>query len=763
MNSANLSSKSRFRERHKELYSEAQAMKSSLESIESEHRLGQDAADRIQGIIDTLAKTLKAFDEGRQRTLKIAAMGTKKAGKSVIINSILKRDYAPTSSELPTPNIVRYVPCSEDTPLRLDYQGRSQTFETPEALNSCILGEFKAAQKQTGEGSGLEDMTIYYPSDEYTGYEVIDTTGPNFAGAGEEHYRIARDCIREADICIFVMNYSAHLTTDEEKFLKEIRSSFSDSGKFYSLFIAVNRIDERYASEVEKSVCRLVDYIRSRLEELGYRNIVLFGTSALQSFYLTKTEALMKELNICPADDEPLAPVLEEVFDDYPKQAKRHTNELAFIETSLRNLKRFHGVRRPTASDIENFSGIPQLERHLQYIGESKVDNEIVNNLITRCDGYFSAISNSLLITRLLELSEEDRAALEKLDELMRKFTRKAQQITSSVNIPAKMYHQRNEMLLELSRASESSRDEILGIVDESCSLAVNTAGITKEDLTNARDGKTTPAMKKVIASGLEIAAGLSARYADAIRKTSESVNIDYSRQVEEILSQVRKDVDAEFECVKSKVDNPTAMSLINEFRIPDFPPSLSLDITSRGFDGAVIEDSFLTMAADDAHSRVTEKKTRTERRKVRREAEGIWENICEFFGSEYYEYRDFQIPYEETREVYDVDKFRLILTSALEKRVRKSVASVMREVNKAAQHDAEEIFADIVRQCQEISGQYMENFRNLSNDIQMTIDSKSRHRESLLNDIAALNGISEDFRPFFAMWDYVKNGREED
>ena len=392
--------KARFRARHKELYHEAQAMKSSLESIVSSHRLGQDAADRIQGIIDTLAKMLKAFDEGRQRTLKIAAMGTKKAGKSVIINSILKRDYAPTSSELPTPNIVRYVPCGEDMPLTLDYQGKTH----------------KAAQKKTGEGSGLEDMTIHYPSDEYTGYEVIDTPGPNFAGAGKEHYRIARDCIREADICIFVMNYSNHLTTDEENFLEEIRSSFSDNGKFYSLFIAVNRIDERYSSEVEKSVCRLVDYIRSRLDGLGYRNIVLFGTSALQSFYLAKTEALMKELNISVPDDEPLSPVLDEVFDDYPKQAKKHTNELAFIETSLRNLKHFHGVKRPTASDVENFSGIPQLERHLQYIGESKVDNEIVNNVIARCDGYFSAISNSLLITRFLELCEEDRAALEELD-----------------------------------------------------------------------------------------------------------------------------------------------------------------------------------------------------------------------------------------------------------------------------------------------------------------------------------------------------------
>ena len=49
------------------------------------------------------------------------------------------------------------------------------------------------------------------------------------------------------------------------------------------------------------------------------------------------------------------------------------------------------------------------------------------------------------------------------------------------------------------------------------------------------------------------------------------------------------------------------------------------------------------------------------------------------------------------------------------------------------------------MRQFQEVSGQYMENFR------------KSRHRESLLN------GISEDFRLFFAVWNYVKNGIEKE
>ena len=51
---------------------------------------------------------LGKFKEGEKLTIKIAAMCTKKSGKSVIINSKLNRSYAPTSSELPTPNFGDY-------------------------------------------------------------------------------------------------------------------------------------------------------------------------------------------------------------------------------------------------------------------------------------------------------------------------------------------------------------------------------------------------------------------------------------------------------------------------------------------------------------------------------------------------------------------------------------------------------------------------------------------------------------------------------
>ncbi|MBQ7216413.1 MAG: dynamin family protein [Synergistaceae bacterium] len=651
------------------------------------------------------------------------------------------------------------MPCSEDTPLTLEYGGTSQTFTTPEQLSSYILGEFRAAQKNTGEGSELEDMTIYYPSDEYTGYEVIDTPGPNFAGAGTKHYEIARKCIQEADICIFVMNYSNHLTHDEQKFLEEIRTVFAEQGKFYSLFVAVNRIDERYASEVEKSVCRLVDYIRSRLEGLGYRNIILFGTSALQSFYLDKTSDFMRELNICPQNNEPLTPELETLFDDYPKQAKKHTTELAFMETALRNLKHFHGVKKPTASDIKIFSGIPQLEQHLKYIGESKVDNEIVYNVIMRCEGYFSAIRNALLVTRLLELSEQDKDALTELDKLMGDFTRRVQEIIASLQKAADSGI-RNTVLLELARASESNRDEILGLVEETCRLTIRNIHITEEDISSAKDGRITGSLRAINSAVKEAAADLSVRYTKAVIATSESVNSYHSREVEKLLRNAREKVLEEFARVKSRLNNDAALSLINEFRIPEFPPSLNkLDFTAGSFDASGIDEQFFMSAAESSHTRVSEIKYRKESRRERRSARGFWEKVKAFFGAEYYEYRDVQIPYEEFRDVYDADRFRRTIAAILEKNVRRSVVNVIKEVNRAAEHDAEEIFSDISRQCEEINAQYMENFRTLSNDIQTAIDTTGKHRLSLLGDIDALKKIADDLSAFFSMWDEVLGG----
>lgn len=405
--------KERFRAGYEKLRAEIDRQKNYLSNALAYSNLTENGKSRVAGMISAFDKAVEEVGKARKRPLRIAAMGTKKAGKSVVINSLLKRDYAPTSSELPTPNVIKYIPADANSELILEYDGRRRTFDSAESLSKFIGNEFAEAQQHTGKGSELGDMVIYYPSSDLNGYEVWDTPGPNFAGAGEEHQKIAEECIKAADVCIFVMNYSNHLTNDEVKFLSQIRETFAENNKFYSLFITVNRIDERYAAEVEKSVNRILDYISGRLEALNYKNIVIFGTSALQSFYLDKVLGILKADDVEIDEDNPLGDVI--------RRAKRKHRELMtplrFVEDALKNLEDFHGIDEPDVKLLENFSGVPQLWRHVKYIGEQKVDTEIVDSVLSKCEMQFAAVRNALLVTGLQDLSKKDKERLADLEK----------------------------------------------------------------------------------------------------------------------------------------------------------------------------------------------------------------------------------------------------------------------------------------------------------------------------------------------------------
>ena len=308
--------------------------------------------------------------KSRRPPLKIAILGSRKAGKSVVINCLMKRDYAPTSAVLPTPNVIKYIPADAKSDLILEYKGEKKSFDSAENLSDFIGREFEEAQNHTGEGSGLADMIIHYPCDDLSGYEIWDTPGPNFAGAGDEHQKIAEECILAADVCIFVMNYSNHLTNDEVKFLKVIREVLEENNKLNSLIFVVNRIDERYAAEVEKSVNRILDYISGRLEELGYKDSIIFGTSALQSFYLDKVLAILKDLDIEVGEDDTFFDVLRR----FRKEHREYMIFSRFMEEALKNLEDFHNIEDADAKTVKNFSGIPQLLRYINHIGELKAD-----------------------------------------------------------------------------------------------------------------------------------------------------------------------------------------------------------------------------------------------------------------------------------------------------------------------------------------------------------------------------------------------------
>ena len=146
----------------------------------------------------------------------ITFVGTKKAGKSSLINAILGAEYSPSSSELPTPNKITYAWGKDN--LCVEYEGNTHNFNASNELQEYLATEFRKANKE--KSAALKPMQVYIPSfpralREFT---VVDTPGPNLAASkNKAHEEIAMAALKEMQHAVFVMNYSAHLTDDEIK------------------------------------------------------------------------------------------------------------------------------------------------------------------------------------------------------------------------------------------------------------------------------------------------------------------------------------------------------------------------------------------------------------------------------------------------------------------------------------------------------------------------------------------------------------------
>ncbi len=750
--------KERFRANYQKLREQIENQKKYLEASLENSNLTESGKARVEGMVAAFEKMIAETEKARKRPLRIAAMGTKKAGKSVVINSLLKRDYAPTSSELPTPNIIKYIPAPKDTVLTLDYEDKTLTFESAENLKEFIGNEFERANDPSGKSSGLADMTIYYPCDDLSGYEIWDTPGPNFAAAGEgkgetennEHQKIAEECIKAADVCIFVMNYSQHLTNDEVKFLNQIHEYFEANDKFYSLFITVNRIDERYAAEVEKSINRILDYISGKLEELNYKNIIIFGTSALQSFYLETVLNILKEFEIEIDEDDTFIDVVRRL----KKKHREYMTPLRFIEDSLKNLEDFHGIYDSDAKTLENFSGIPQFWRHVKYIGEQKVDTEIVDSVIGRCETQFATIRNALLVTGLQKLTEEDKERLADLEQKIIDLTNTVNQAMGQIekitgnsdSLKATKY----DMILVTDDVEKHAKED----AKNRSQLAIKNAYLTDDDVEQMQKNRRTSNVDKLIEALSNIVAGTNKSSAEKLEKAIDTARNKISKTVEDAVQTAQQKINDETERVKESVgtDN-VAGDMMRAFTVPQFPISLSKLAASENQLEAGITSNELSNIAESSTRIDQEIRTKTERRK--RDARGFWEHVK--FWKTYYE--DVQIDYTVDVIRADAAKFKANVQRFLQEKMLDAIEKSHKEMKFDVNQNIEDIFNDVQKQCEEITNSYIEIFDKFKDDIDAAINETSEHKKAIEYDIGVLMDIEKNIAPFFELWSNILYG----
>ena len=766
----------RFREHYGDLKKEIESNEKLIRlKLATNPNFNEDTKRRAEDIIASFETMLAEFAKAKKRPIRIAAMGTKKAGKSVVINSLLQRDYAPTSAVLPTPNTIKYIP-DDIKKLKLDYNGKSYEFDTADELKEYIGEEFKQAQKGSGEAAALEDMTVHYPCPDLKGlYEIWDTPGPNYAGAGDSHRRNAQNCIAEADVCIFVMNYSNYLTDDEVNFLKEIHKTFQENNKFYSLLMTVNRIDERYAVSESKSVDRILDYIGYKLEQLNYKNIVVFGTSALQHFYLDDVVKLAA-VDGLPVEKSSMRPL--------KRNHKDAMTQIKFIDDAIGNLQDFHDIENPTDKELRNLSGIPQLWQYAQYIGGNKADMEIVDHVVGICDTSFAKISNDLLpfiVKDFFNLNEKDKINLLEFAALIGELKNFVDSAIVDVRKKIECYNV-GEAISDASEILQDRRRRAKRDAVDRGKNILNNAEITADDVKAiANNRNVQPQNLKELNEKIgRMIFAINADSVNGLDKVQKATCDKYIVDVENTIRAAQIEISQQTEAVKKKVietiPNATAKNIINAFKKPDFPPAIDrLNAENRNIN-ASLDSTTLSDAAVDAKRREYETRYRTEYRLEKvgtrtvyeeREASGLWENIRSFFGKTYYnsseedvyDKKPYQVPYQVGVDVYDVGRFKREIAHELQERIITAIENAHDKMDTAIKENIRKIFSNVKTQSEKICDGYNRIYSDFQRDVDMAAGKTKAHQKALEADLKALQDIADNLKKFIEQWNTILHG----
>lgn len=408
--------------------------------------VNRDAFTNRQLWADTaasLSRISQCLRESTKDELKISVAGTKKAGKSVIVNSMIEQELAPTSREKVTPNNCVYIRREDQYSLQSEgggFIGFGAGREGASRLHDELTREFDKAQKS--EGITIPDMNIGYMLDKtgITSYVITDTPGPDRAGH-KGAVDIARKAIENADMAIYAIDYEKHLTDSEYEYLKWIVDEFTNKGKYYSLIFDVNKMDTRYQDEGQKSVPRSLDFIRQELIKIDsrFKSCILFGTSAQTYFnalaapQIPGCEALGNE-----HAEKPFSELLEELFDQFDQFEESDIFErndsdpktiLNFLSEITRRLRLFHGVEAQSLEDLKDFSGMKSLLSYVDYVAQEKARIEKLHSLMRKIDYEYANIINLFHFQELADALSRNRDRAAEVQNVLEAFAEEIEQI----------------------------------------------------------------------------------------------------------------------------------------------------------------------------------------------------------------------------------------------------------------------------------------------------------------------------------------------
>ena len=277
-------------------YEDMEAMAKEAEAkgihIELEHIPAKEIGDKevaIQEVFDEIQNgpfnelrqpdVIKAFDLAKSKDFEVNLVATMSAGKSTLINSLLRQKLMPAKQEACTATITKIKDNDADCFMAKVYdkdgtliQTHAElTYETMEQLNSN-----PSVSRIQVEGN------IPFVTADDVSLVLVDTPGPNNS-RDPEHKAATYRMLSESSkpLVLYIMNATQLAVNDDYNLLSHVAESMKVGGKQSRdrFIFVVNKLDDFKKGEdsVEAAITKVRDYLKDN----GIENPNIYPASAL--------------------------------------------------------------------------------------------------------------------------------------------------------------------------------------------------------------------------------------------------------------------------------------------------------------------------------------------------------------------------------------------------------------------------------------------------------------------------------------------------
>lgn len=277
-------------------YEDMEAMAKEAEAkgihIELEHIPAKEIGDKevaIQEVFDEIQNgpfnelrqpdVIKAFDLAKSKDFEVNVVATMSAGKSTLINSLLRQKLMPAKQEACTATITKIKDNDADCFMAKVYDKDGTLIQTHAELTYETMEQLNA--NPSVSRIQVEGNIAFVTADDVS-LVLVDTPGPNNS-RDPEHKAATYRMLSESSkpLVLYIMNATQLAVNDDYNLLSHVAESMKVGGKQSRdrFIFVVNKLDDFKKGEdsVEAAITKVRDYLKDN----GIENPNIYPASAL--------------------------------------------------------------------------------------------------------------------------------------------------------------------------------------------------------------------------------------------------------------------------------------------------------------------------------------------------------------------------------------------------------------------------------------------------------------------------------------------------